>query len=479
MTFVAACAAGLRSQETGGGGEGGEGGDFTTSTTSGGPKDAGKDAVAWDGAAIACSVASDCNIVADACNAGACVNGFCERAPSNAFGACDDGLFCTDNDTCVDGACVGGTAKFCPSLDSCHIGVCDEEKTTCKNIAGNEGAQCDDGDACTNVGTCSAGVCGKGPQIDCSAFNGTCTQGVCDPMLGCVAKPINNGTPCNDSLYCTINDSCQNGICTGEANTCTAPGDVCMIGACDEGTDKCVAVPGNDGAACDDMNLCTTGETCASGICLGGQAANEGAACDDANACTGGTSCVAGDCTNPMSQVVQCINGDQCCPAGCGGNDSDCLYWASGVLENVSPATLTGWSVCWSGTYDQNQPAMSTILQQCDKGKLLLACRPVGGATYTLAAMGPRADVLFDCGMQSGCVHDMNGVGWYYSDSWSWGFVPAGETVSRNSCDVANTQPNLRMCWHSGGGSINSGYRCGNNFLNGDANWERVVLEAD
>jgi hypothetical protein len=122
---------------------------------------------------------------------------------------------------------------------------------------------------------------------------------------------------------------------------------------------------------------------------------------------------------------------------------------------------------------------MASILQQCDKSKLLLACRPVGGATYTLAAMGPRADVLFDCGTQLGCVHDMNGVGWYYSDSWSWGFAPGGEVVNRNSCDTANSQSHLRMCWHSGGQSINSGYRCGNNIVGGAGNWERVVLEAD
>ena len=199
--------------------------------------------------------------------------------------------------------------------------------------------------------------------------------------------------------------------------------------------------------------------------------------CDDQNGCTLGTTCAAGSCGNPQSQVMACVNSDMCCPAGC-VNDNDCLYWASGVLQNVNPATLTGWSQCWSGTYDQTQPSMNTILQQCDKGKLLMACRKVGTQTLTLAAMGPRADVLFDCGQQSGCTKQSNGVGFYYSNSWSWGFAKGGDQVTRNSCDVGNTNTNLRMCWHTGGGNINSGYRCGDNYPF-DASWERIVYEAD
>src|SRR5262249_3167492 len=40
---------------------------------------------------------------------------------------CDDGLFCTENDTCQGGVC-SGTPKFCGSMDSCHVGVCDEQQ---------------------------------------------------------------------------------------------------------------------------------------------------------------------------------------------------------------------------------------------------------------------------------------------------------------------------------------------------------------
>jgi hypothetical protein len=53
---------------------------------------------------------------------------------------------------------------------------------------------------------------------------------------------------------------------------------------------------------------------------------------------------------------------------------------------------------------------------------------------------------------------------------------------SRNSCDIAGgeTNPELRLCWHTGGGNIQGGYRCGaTTGLNGDPTWQRLVFHAD
>jgi hypothetical protein len=532
-----ACAASVANDETGAGGEGGSGGDDTSTTSStGGTKDAGV-----PDAMKPCSDASQCGAWSDTCNLGACVNGFCTQAPANEYGACDDGLFCTEDDTCVEGACVAGTSKFCPSLDSCHLGVCDEELQTCKNISGNDGGQCDDGDLCTMTGVCSSGVCTKGLPVSCEIFNSECSFGVCDPTIGCKAQatnengacnngdftgcsygkceagscvstpandgalcddgsfdpcaagqcqsgscvslPVNDGQPCDDSLFCTINDKCVAGSCSGDPNPCAPPDNPCLVGVCDEFFWTCTSGPGNDGMPCDDGNFCSGDEVCSSGQCVGGQPANEGAACDDANGCTAGTSCVNGVCDDPMSEILACGTGDSCCPAGCTlAQDGDCLYWVPGVQQNVDPNTLTGWSQCWSGTYDQSFPSLQNILAQCDKQKLLMACRPVGQQAYTLVAMGPRSDVLFDCGSQTNCTKQSNGVGWYYSSSYSWGFAPGNLPVTRNSCDFNDgfqQLPEQRMCWHTGGNNINSGYRCGSNDLNGAFDWERVLFEAD
>ncbi|NUQ75694.1 MAG: hypothetical protein HUU21_19290 [Polyangiaceae bacterium] len=509
-SLAAACAAGVQSETNGDGGDDGSGGDPTGSTSSGtgGMLDAGPPPDAM----IACDDAADCAWFNDTCNVGSCVNGLCTKLPANEYGSCDDGLFCTENDTCVAGACAGGTPRYCPSLDSCHLGICDEDLKTCKNVAGNDGAQCEDGDNCTGAGICNQGVCNKGSPISCDIFTTACSIGVCDPAVGCVAMPvsegswcddgsfdpcsegqcqsgmcvslpINDGSWCDDGLFCTINDKCVAGSCSGDPNPCAPPENPCMIGTCNEFNWSCVAVPGNNGMACEDGNFCTGGEVCSNGQCIGGVPANEGMACDDANGCTGGTTCVNGTCENPQSEILMCSTGDSCCPAGCDlAQDADCLYWVPGVQQNVDPALLSGWSQCWSGTYTDGFPSLQNILAQCDKSKLLMACRPMGSPTYTLLAMGPRLDVLFDCGSQSNCTKQSNGVGWYYSSSYSWGFAPGGMPVNRSSCDYndgSQQSPELRMCWHTGGGNINQGYRCGSNDLNGGFNWERVVYEAD
>ena len=482
---LAGCATGV-TFETGGaggtvntGGAGGGGGatagsggttETTTSTTATGP----------------CTKAEDCAAMSDACNTGACINGECGKLPANDGSPCEDGKQCTQNDTCQQGVCKSGGLKTCPTNGPCTVGYCDVATDSCVQMPGNDGGFCNLGDPCVTLAGCLNGVCQPQQLKDCSYLNSVCGIGYCDPQLGCKAMPQNDGTPCNDFQFCTINDQCISGQCKGMPNPCGVQnGDPCKTGICNEGLQSCQVVNGNDGAACDDKNLCTNGEKCQAGVCVGGQAANNGAACDDSNGCTSGTSCINGVCGNPQSEITVCVDNDMCCPAGC-ANDKDCLYWASGVQNNVPIASLTGWSQCYLGGYDSFSP-MSTLLQQCDKSKLLLACRVTGSATLDVVAMAPRTDVLFDCQSQANCSHAANGVGWYYSDSYSWGFAPENSPVNRNSCDIVDSQSYpgggatdgaQRICWHTGGGSISSGWRCGKPDFIGNT-YERLVYEAD
>ena len=251
-----------------------------------------------------CTTASDCTAMNDACNLGSCVNGTCIKAPANDMGACDDTLFCTDNDICMSGVCIGGTPKFCAPSNACHLGVCDETADACTEMPGNDGAQCDDMDNCTLAGSCSGGTCTKGPPVDCSVFNDVCAVGACDPMTGCKPMPVNDGSPCDDGLFCTINDFCQAAKCTSNTpNPCAPPGG-CYIASCDEANKQCSAVPGNNGQACDDANSCTKGTTCLNGACINGQPDNEGTMCDDGSACTSGTTCQSGVCKGGMGPTV-------------------------------------------------------------------------------------------------------------------------------------------------------------------------------
>lgn len=151
-----------------------------------------------------------------------------------------------------------------------------------------------------------------------------------------------------------------------------------------------------------------------------------------------------------------------------------------GVQFDLNPASLPiGWSQCYTATYgsDMSSSVVASILSTCNGNKLLLGCRPTGSTVLTMAAMSYRADVLHDCGSTTNCVYTANGVGWYFSNSYSWGFVKGGDTPIRNSCDVGSSNEVYRLCWHTNEGG---GYRCGaTSGLNSDSTWEKVIYHAN
>jgi len=309
------------------GGVGGAGG------SGGSALDAGPDVIDA-GPPGPCVMAADCVAQSDTCNLGTCVNGTCVKMPFNEFASCDDGQFCTENDVCQSGQCVGGKQKSCPAPgSSCQVGVCDEALKACSSTAGNDGSPCDDKNSCTGTGVCSAGTCSAGQPIDCSSLDGPCSVGVCDPETGCNSVPgneggfcddgqnnpcitgkcgqgacnsvaANEGGSCDDKLFCTIGDHCHNAVCVGGGPKPCAPPGGCYIASCNELNDTCTAVPGNNGAACDDSNVCTKSTTCLNGSCTNGLATNNGAMCDDGSTCTSATTCSAGVCGGGVGPTV-------------------------------------------------------------------------------------------------------------------------------------------------------------------------------
>ncbi len=153
------------------------------------------------------------------------------------------------------------------------------------------------------------------------------------------------------------------------------------------------------------------------------------------------------------------------------------VYRFSGIAQNLPILSLTGWRQCYTDLYNNTKP-LADVLAACPGPSLLLACRATGSGTPTLAASAASADVLFDTGF-SNVLHEANGVGWYFSDAYSWGFAPSGAVVDRDECDVVTaTDPDLRLCWHTFAQQLTAGYRCGDNDLNGSTAFERVIFEA-
>jgi hypothetical protein len=180
----------------------------------------------------------------------------------------------------------------------------------------------------------------------------------------------------------------------------------------------------------------------------------------------------------------QC-DGGSCCTASCTFvANSPCLKRFSGVGTHVPIDSLTGWTLCYGGQYDDSR-GLNTLLPACNEANLLMGCRAAGSSELLVAAHAPRADVIFDTG-QSNTPHVANGVGWYYNASWSWGFAPEGVAINRNVCDSlassvnnSGTDPDKRLCWFTNGNFLVGGWRCGAaDQLNTSTAYERLIFEA-
>jgi len=226
-------------------------------------------------------------------------NGFsCLRAlvvVSLALASCAHGA--PSRDEKAEGGDGGGSGTgslhACPvdcgtiETPPCLISFCDALSGTCVVAPGPSGASCEDGQFCTIGDSCQNGICVAGAPNDCGKKPGTCAVVHCDEATKtCSEGPAEDGAPCSPGDACTINASCKAGACLGEPKSCYfAPvPDDCHVAVCNPGTGACEAVPGNDGAACEEGgDVCATGKTCAAGVCQGGTPKDCSGAADDCN----------------------------------------------------------------------------------------------------------------------------------------------------------------------------------------------------
>lgn len=155
------------------------------------------------------------------------------------------------------------------------------------------------------------------------------------------------------------------------------------------------------------------------------------------------------------------------------------LYTFSGIQTNLPVNDLNGWSECYNTNYADQNAHPEAMMASCTGSKIMLACRPTGSDTLTVAAYADRADVFMDTGRSNNVVHTANGVDWYFSPDYSMGFAPVGEGVRRSSADTQDQSSPYRLSWHTLD-HYSAGWRCGSNvWLNTASNWEKVVYQAD
>ncbi len=236
-------------------------------------------------------------------------------------GATDE---CRENADCDDGN--GCTADFCVA-DSCQY----------TNL---DGINCNDDNPCTTGDVCSSGTC-QGTERDCSDFDGQCLVGACNPeTVECQPVPRQDGFKCDDGLYCTLNDACRDGVCTGGTRSCDDQ-DPCTRDRCNEAIGDCEHIlepkpdaegPQGDATCVDSVDNDCDGLT--DDLDPNCQACTDAADCEDHNPCTS-DDCVGGDCSNlPLEDGTDCDDGyfctvgDHCEDGVCVSSSRDCSAFA-------------------------------------------------------------------------------------------------------------------------------------------------------
>lgn len=165
---------------------------------------------------------------------------------------CDDDNICTD-DTCdASLGCV-----YVPNKNECAKGFCSQGYFYPPSI-------------------CEDGICPPQAKVSCND-NNQCTEDVCIPSKGCIHTIVEKD--CDDGDPCTLGDKCIEGQCIPSKTLNCDDNNPCTKDICEQETCKNEAV---DNIPCDDKNMCTIGDQCKGGGCVGVDMVD----CDDKDQCT-------------------------------------------------------------------------------------------------------------------------------------------------------------------------------------------------
>jgi hypothetical protein len=279
-----------------------------------------------------------CQPPSNPCMTSTCPGGVCNTAPVPNGRSCSGPDKCQTY-SCQNGSCTGAS-RVCTPIDQCHAaGACDSSTGTCSNPPVTNGTPCKGSTNCRAY-TCQAGVCTDGGPLVCTPSDQCHVAGTCNPATGKCSNPnAPNGTSCDDGNLCTLNDTCQNGVCIGSASVVCTPLDQCHVaGVCDPATGQCSNPNAPNGRACDDGDPCTTNDVCTNGVCAGTPVA-----CPVCKSCSGGicvndadntdcastppSKCCSGNCTD-ITTTANCGT----CGMQCTGTTPACCNTSDGYL---------------------------------------------------------------------------------------------------------------------------------------------------
>ncbi len=386
------------------------------------------DDVSLDGGG--CDSPAACPVPQVACLVATCAAGLCGTAPAADGTACDDADPCTIEDVCTQGSCKGSPNLQCV----CGIGKpCPDDGDLCTGVpycnlqvfppvctpSPNQDVHC----ATTYDTACLVAACNPSTGT-CQLYPRGKTTQVCDPATPktCWNKALPPGVPeklnlpCSDNNDCTLGETCTAGACGGGTNTCTCgpgkpcaddgnlcngvpycdatvPGGlcklnpatvvtcpaandtVCGVNTCNPKTGKCAMQgPANPATPCEDGNLCTTGDYCAKGACVGSAntcSCQKDADCadqEDGNLCNGKLFCNLSvsppACQVNPASVVVCPTGldPPCLRSLCVPKTGVCTQLPNELTQKADPTCSVG---CAYVPIPQGQ---TPVFPACDDG---------------------------------------------------------------------------------------------------------------
>ena len=170
---------------------------------------------------------------------------------------CDDGAFCTVNDRCEAGSCVGEPRDCSDGIACTGAEQCDESTDSC--LAGE--STCPENSICNGVtDECVASCSGCLIEQVCYGDQQANPLNPCERCLAANAldqwSQAQDGTLCDDGEFCNGSDSCLGGACSAHADeACPDDGFFCTgTEYCDESVDRCqhTGWPCGDGESCEE-----------------------------------------------------------------------------------------------------------------------------------------------------------------------------------------------------------------------------------
>jgi hypothetical protein len=406
------------------------------------PNDAFCDDGAFCSGNETCDALLGCQAGTDPCSPLACdeVGDICTGCLVDA--ECDDGLFCTGTETCVANSCVAGTPPTVDDGVACTDDSCDEVNDVVVNAPND--ANCDDGAFCNGAETCDALLgcqAGTPPTVDDGV---ACTDDSCDELNDVVVNLPNDGN-CSDGAFCTGTETCDALL------GCQAGTDPCSPLACDEGADVCTGCTVD--AECNDGQFCTGTETCVANICVPGTppTTDDGVACTD-DSCDELNDVVVNAPNNALCDDATFCNGAETCNA------------LSGCQAGTPPATDDGVA-CTDDSCDEVNDVVVNAPNNasCDDGAFctgtetcnaLLGCQ-AGTNPCGVLTCDEVGDVCTGCAVDADCEDGAfcNGTATCVATICVPGTPPTiddGVTCTADSCDEVNdvvvNAPNNALC---------------------------------